>query len=156
MIKNTCFYWQTQFKVSLILAVLLIVLGYVITPILFASFSERQAGEFAAVLFNLVAAVTILLLSGLLVLAFKLRLISMKTHWSVGLALMLMLGLLFYFAPEMALIKAQNSMQNLRESLDWPRFAALHGVYQLGYLVVIAMLILQTWQSHKMIEKSCA
>ncbi|QCU89977.1 DUF4149 domain-containing protein [Thiomicrorhabdus sediminis] len=156
MIKNTCFYWQAQFKVSLILALLLMVLGYVVTPILFASFNERQAGEFAAVLFNLIAVVTVLLLLGLLVIAFKLRLVSLKTHWSAGLAFMLMLSLLFYFAPEMASIKVQNSMQNLRESLDWPRFAALHGIYQLGYLVVIAMLILQTWQSRKMIEKSCA
>lgn len=131
------------------LITVMLTLGYWVTPLLFAQLEPVLAGALAAKLFN----VSSLLVLSLLVLmmvwgVLKNGIIALKFMWPLELSLVLM-GLLYgWVSPAMQSIKLRypNGLDKL--SVDWPMFAALHGVYQILYLAVIVLLCFWLIKNH--------
>lgn len=156
-------YWRYSLALSSALILAFIGIGYAVTPLLFGALTEKLAGQLASVLFNgLLALSLVMLLIQLLVLWRALQqqfgqsvvnskpLLFFKQAWSEILVAAILLFLASYLTPKMTEIKSQYSTEILRESPLWPQFAALHGVYQLVYLIVIVVLIVmfyRAWQN---------
>ena len=143
-------YHSISLVVYTFLATLLIVLGYIVTPILFAALSSKIAGQVAGVLFNIGGYVSLVLLLILFAWHYGLRL-AVKSIWPNIMAMMIMIVLLWLISPWMAEIKALYPSGLDKNSADWPLFASLHGIYQLGYLLVITLLIAEMLKSTKSI-----
>ena len=119
---------------------LLLTIGYLVTPILFSELPQKQAGELAGVLFNwasLIVSGSLFLLIGFYAF-YKNKLKQVK---SLGLSLGLLMILRFWISPWMTEIKALYPLGLDKSSVDWPLFASLHGVYQIGYLAIILLLL---------------
>lgn len=125
---------------ALVLVTVLVVVGYWITPVLFSELSAQQAGEIAGTLFNGVSLVVAVMLTGLigLYLFYKKPL---KQVTSVLFALSVMLLLRIWISPWMQEIKTLYPLGLDKDSVDWPLFAGLHGVYQIGYLLTVLVLL---------------
>lgn len=143
-------YHSISLVVYTFLVTLLIVLGYIVTPILFATLSSKMAGHLAGVLFNIGGYVSLVLLLILFAWHYGLRL-AVKSIWPNIMAMMIMIVLLWLISPWMAEIKALYPSGLDKNSADWPLFASLHGIYQLGYLLVITLLIAEILKSTKSI-----
>lgn len=146
-------YHSISLVIYTFLATLLIVLGYIVTPILFATLSSKIAGQVAGVLFNIGGYISVVLMLILFAWHYGLRL-GAKSIWPNFLAMMIMMVLLWLISPWMVEIKAQYPSGINKESVGWPLFASLHGIYQLGYLVVIIMLIVAMMKSTKSVYLS--
>ncbi len=119
---------------------LLLTIGYLVTPILFSELPQKQAGELAGLLFNgvsLIVSSSLFLLIGFYAF-YKKKLKSVK---SLGLSLGLLMILRLWISPWMAEIKALYPLGLDKSSVDWTLFASLHGVYQMGYLSIILLLL---------------
>lgn len=119
---------------------LLLTIGYLVTPILFSELPQKQAGELAGVLFNwasLIVSCSLFLLIGFYAF-YKNKLKQVK---SLGLSLGLLMILRFWISPWMTEIKALYPLGLDKSSDDWSLFASLHGVYQIGYLAIILLLL---------------
>lgn len=129
-----------------VLVVLLTLLGYLVTPLLFAMLPQKVAGDIAGDLFNIAAVITIV---GLILLPASscLRKESLRQRWHWLLSLIIMVVLYLGIAPWMADIKLAYPGGVSKESADWTLFASLHGIYQLGYLLVIGLLIYGGYKS---------
>lgn len=125
----------------------LVVIGYFVTPVLFASLPEKQAGDIAALLFDGAALFVLLGLLFALVsyLAVERHLKSVK---SLIVAAFLLVALRFWLGPWMADLKSDYPYGLTRQSVDWSVFAALHGAYQLLYLTIIALLLIWVVKVH--------
>lgn len=122
------------------LAILLLTIGYLVTPILFSELPQNQAGEVAGILFNgasLIVLGSLFLLIGFYAF-YKNRLNFVK---SLLLSLALLMILRFWISPWMANIKALYPLGIDKNSADWILFASLHGAYQVAYLAIILLLI---------------
>ncbi len=119
---------------------LLLTTGYLVTPILFVELPSKQAGELAGLLFNRVSSIvmgSLFLLLGFYIVFEK----KLKRVKSLGLSLVLLMMLRFWISPWMAEIKALYPLGIDKTSSDWPLFASLHGAYQMGYLIIILLLL---------------
>jgi hypothetical protein len=124
----------------MVLVTLLVTIGYLVTPILFLELPQKQAGELAGLLFNRVS----LIVSGSLILLIGFYAIyknQLKQVKSLVLSLGLLMLLRFWISPWMAEIKGLYPLGLDKNSVDWPLFASLHGVYQVGYLSIILWLL---------------
>lgn len=136
------------YALQVMIATLLIVVGYIITPLLFRELSSKVAGDIAGQLFDMLAVFSII---GFVILASqscrhnqKLRL-----RWQWLLSLIIMAVLLFGLAPWMAEIKSAYPQGISQDSVDWKLFSALHGGYQLGYLSVLILTFYGIYTSLK-------
>ena len=122
------------------LVTLLLTIGYLVTPVLFSELPQKQAGELAGLLFNWAS--SIVLSSLFLLIGFyafsKNRLKCVK---SLSLSLGLLVVLRFWISPLMSEIKALYPLGLNKSSADWSLFSSLHGVYQIGYLAIILLLL---------------
>ncbi len=119
---------------------LLLTIGYLVTPILFLELPQKQAGELAGLLFNdasLIVSGSLFLLIGFYAFYNK----RLKCVKSLGLSLGLLMILRFWISPWMVEIKALYPLGLDKTSADWTLFASLHGVYQVGYLFIILLLL---------------
>jgi hypothetical protein len=119
---------------------LLLTIGYLVTPILFIELPQIQAGELAGLLFNRAS----LIVSGSLILLIGFYAIyknQLKQVKCLVLSLGLLMLLRFWISPWMAGIKGLYPLGLDKNSVDWPLFASLHGVYQVGYLFIILLLL---------------
>lgn len=135
------------------LVTFLVVLGYVVAPILFANLSSKMAGYIAGILFNIGGYISVLLLFMLFIWHYVLKL-GVKLIWPNVLAMSIMMVLLWLISPWMAEIKALYPLGLDKGTSEWPLFASLHGIYQLGYLTVIVLLVVAMWRSIKSIRLS--
>lgn len=122
------------------LASLLLTIGYLVTPILFSELPQKQAGELAGLLFNgasLIVSGSLFVLIGFY--AFYQN--KLKNVKSLTLSLVLLMILHFWISPWMTEIKALYPLGIDKSSVDWPLFASLHGVYQVGYLSIVLLLL---------------
>ncbi len=123
-----------------VMVTMLVVLGYVVAPVLFAELSSKTAGDIAGTFFTIAAITSILLLAFLAASScYRRQSLKQRWHWLTGLVIMVVL--LLGITPWMAQIKAQYPAGITQEAIDWPLFAALHGVYQLSYLAVIFLML---------------
>jgi len=129
---------------------LFIGMGYIATPIMFSVLDSKTAGLIAGHLFKITAYISLVLML-LLAIWHKFLSLSIKSIWPNLLSLFIMSNLLWFITPWMQNIKSMYPMGLSKGSTDWPLFASLHGLYQLGYLVVIIMLILLIWTERKSI-----
>ncbi|WEJ63493.1 DUF4149 domain-containing protein [Thiomicrorhabdus lithotrophica] len=146
-------YHSISLVIYTFLATLLIVLGYIVTPILFATLTSKMAGHVAGVLFNIGGYISVVLMLILFAWHYGLKL-EAKSIWHNFLAMMIMIVLLWLISPWMGEIKALYPSGIDKSSVDWPLFASLHGIYQLGYLIVIIMLIVAMLKSTKSVHLS--
>lgn len=149
---------QVRFQVitlvmNILSAVLLMTLGYLVAPLLFSTLETKVAGDLAGHLFIFLGWSFITVLSLWLGWSrFKqYRLPYVLVYY---LTLFVMLLLLLIVSPWMAEIKQNYPAGITRESIEWPLFSSLHGIYQLGYLIVIIVLFFNAWQSWSEISKS--
>jgi len=132
----------------LMMATVLLVVGYLVAPVLFSALPAKQAGDIAGTLFALSSTVLVLGLSGIcLFKLFKGQALSVKSLW---IALGILLVLKFFISPWMAVIKSAYPLGLTRESADFGLFMSIHGAYQLGYLAIVILLL--TW-SYSTISK---
>lgn len=122
------------------LPVVMIVVGYVVAPVLFAELGQKQAGAIGAILFSHISLLVLIGLFTVIVL-YAVFEKSMKSIKSVVVSLLLMGVLKFWISPWMAEIKASYPAGLSYAAVDWRLFASLHGVYQLLYLVVVLLLL---------------
>lgn len=152
-LKSELSYHSISLIVYTFLATMLVVLGYIVAPVLFAAMSSKLAGYVAGVLFYIGGYITLVLLLVLFAWHYGLKL-AVKSIWPNIMAMLIMGVLLWLISPWMAEIKALYASGIDKESVDWPLFASLHGIYQLGYLIVIIMLIVAMLKSTKSIYLS--
>lgn len=138
--KQKTFYFAVSQIIYSFLASLLITVGYLVTPVLFASLDVKAAGDIAGDLFVISGYISLILLAILLSWQMFLR-FSYRSYWHNGLALILLASMLWFISPWMKAIKENYPLGLHKDAIDWPVFATLHGVYQLAYLLVIIMLI---------------
>jgi len=122
------------------MAILWITVGYLVAPVLFAELPSKLAGEVAGKLFefsSLIVLVTLIMSLGVYVGIEQ----SIRSVKSLVIALILVSVLRFWIAPWMADIKMAYPLGLTRASPDWGTFSTLHGVYQLLFLIVIALLL---------------
>lgn len=149
---------QVRFQVitlvmNILLAVLLMTLGYLVAPLLFSTLETKIAGDLAGHLFVFSGWTLVTVLS--LWLGWS-RFKQYRSPYVLVyyLTLFVMLLLLLIVSPWVAEIKQNYPAGITRESIEWPLFASLHGIYQLGYLIVIIVLFFNTWQSWSEIRRS--
>ena len=135
---NQLFY--LTFSLQVVIATLLLTVGYLVTPLLFNQLPVKQAGDIAGQLFSGVAIFSII---GFVLLALQsCRLQQQLRHrWFWLFSLIVMTVLLFGIAPWMADIKSGYPQGISHDSPQWSLFSALHGIYQLGYLTVLIMTL---------------
>lgn len=148
---------QVRFQVitlvmNILLAVLLMTLGYLVAPLLFSTLETKIAGDLAGHLFVFSGWTFVTVLS--LWLGWS-RFKQYRSPYVLVyyLTLFVMLLLLLIVSPWMAEIKQNYPAGITRESIEWPLFASLHGIYQLGYLIVIIVLFFNAWQSWSEIRR---
>jgi len=129
---------------------LFIGMGYIVTPILFSVLDSKTAGLLAGYLFKIIAYISLVLMV-LFAIWHKFLRLSIKSMWPNLLSILIMSNLVWFIAPWMQNIKSMHPMGLSKGSADWPLFASLHGLYQVGYLVVIIMLIVLIWIERKAI-----
>jgi len=133
---------QTQIllAVQLIVVTLMVVMGYVVAPVLFAELSSKVAGDIAGSLFELTAItvmVCLIMMAGFS--CYRKQSLLERWHWLVSLVIMVVLY--WGITPWMQQIKSHYPLGLNKESVDWGLFASLHGVYQLLYLCVIVLML---------------
>lgn len=145
-LTNKHFYFAYFLQVSI--ATLLVVIGYIVTPILFSSLDSKVAGNIAGQLFNMLAMFSIM---GFVILAFQScrHQQGLVKRWQWLLSLIIMTVLLFGVAPWMAEIKSAYPQGISKDSPSWALFSALHGIYQLSYLIVLLLTIYGIYSSLK-------
>lgn len=130
------------------LASVLIMVGYVVAPLLFAELPEVTAGKLVGILLQWSQGFVLLwLLLNVTGLWFY------RHAWAFGkvfvlLALLLAINL-FWLGPEMETLKAAFPEGLSKGSVVWQHFMMLHGLYQLSYLSVILLLVFWGWQNLK-------
>lgn len=136
------------YALQVMIATLLIVVGYIVTPLLFSELSSKVAGDIAGQLFDMLAIFSII---GFVILAFQSCRHNQKlsSRWQWLLSLIIMTVLLFGLAPWMADIKSAYPQGISQDSADWKLFSTLHGVYQLGYLSVLILTLYGMFRSVK-------
>jgi hypothetical protein len=150
-IRNEANYYSMSLVVYSFLATLLITLGYLVAPVMFAELDSKKAGYIAGLLFNIGGYITIVL--SLLLLSWHAFLkLRIKSNWPNLVVICIMGALLWVVSPYMAKIKAIYPLGLTKDSADWSVFASLHGIYQFGYLIVITALILAMLQSITLIR----
>jgi hypothetical protein len=122
------------------LITLLMTVGYLVAPILFANLSSVVAGDLAGKLFAVSAVIVMLTLSVMIAWLYWMG-FHLKLTWPLWLSNVVMLALYGWISPAMQAIKAQYPTGLSTHSAAWPEFAAWHGVYQVLYLVVIVLLL---------------
>lgn len=126
------------------LAAVLVSVGYLVAPLLFAQLADVEAGRLVGVLLQWTQGF-VLLWVGLAVLFERFY----HARWS-GLLLVLILLLavnLFGLGPQMEALKLAEPTGLSDGSASWKRFMMLHGVYQLGYLSEILLLVVWSLQN---------
>jgi len=126
-------------------------MGYLVTPVLFASLSSKLAGFIAGFLFSISGYILVVTLLLLMVWRLSVRRVAFSVIFD-SISLLLMGVLLWLVSPWMAEIKAKYPKGLDDTAADWSLFASLHGVYQLGYLIVIIMLILSIFKTLKVMK----
>ncbi|MCF6253818.1 MAG: DUF4149 domain-containing protein [Thiomicrorhabdus sp.] len=122
------------------MAILWVTVGYLVAPVLFAELPSKLAGEVAGKLFEFSSLIVLVVLIMLLGVYIGLEQ-SIRSIKSLVVAAVLVSLLRFWIAPWMAEIKAAYPLGVTRASPDWGTFSSLHGVYQLVFLMVIALLL---------------
>lgn len=140
-------------SLQLIALSLMVVIGYLVAPVLFHYLPDKTAGDIAGRLFDISSYVYLIVFTCILVLVKLQRQIGF-VFWSSMINLVIILFIIFLLAPWMAEIKSLYSDGGLKKSVDWPLFASLHGVYQLGYVLVIMLLILGIFQQFRWIRNA--
>ena len=153
VIKSPAFYFASSQVLYLVLTTMLITVGYIVTPVLFEQLSSKIAGDIAGILFQFSGYITLAFLVLLLIWQLTLK-VKFSFSWPNVLSFSIMLILLWWINPLMSEIKAKNPLGVTHNSADWPLFASLHGAYQIGYLLVIIMLILGMVKSAKALRLS--
>ncbi len=140
--KPACGWPFTQLATLLVLALatILLTVGYLVTPVLFTQLPAKQAGDLAGELFTWVSLIVLSTLF-LLITFYSIAEKSVSSVKSLLLSLLLMATLRFWITPWMADIKGLYPLGIDRDSIDWPLFASLHGLYQIVYLSVIFLLL---------------
>ncbi|BCN93126.1 hypothetical protein THMIRHAM_09110 [Thiomicrorhabdus immobilis] len=154
-IRSISSYYSTSLIIYSALISLLLTIGYLVTPVLFASLSAKLAGFIAGLLFNISGYLLLLFLLLLLAWRMSVRRVAISI-WFDAISLFLMTGLLWVVSPWMTEIKAKYPQGIEKNAVDWPLFASLHGVYQVGYLIVIIMLIVAMFKTVKCIKSTQA
>ncbi|WP_040725427.1 DUF4149 domain-containing protein [Thiomicrorhabdus sp. Kp2] len=149
--KRESFYFALSQFVFTFLATLFIVVGYLVTPVLFANLDSKGAGDIAGVLFVISGYISLFFLTLLLGWQFVLKL-GLRFYWQNIFLLSILAILLWVISPWMSAIKQNYPMGLSKDSIDWPEFAALHGVYQVAYLLVIIVLIVAILKSAKSLK----
>ncbi|WP_178861657.1 DUF4149 domain-containing protein [Thiomicrorhabdus cannonii] len=130
------------------LAAVLLTVGYVVAPLLFAELSEVAAGKLVGVLLQWSQSFVLvwLLLSATAFWFYRHAWVFGKTF----VLLMLLLAInLFWLGPEMEALKAGFPEGVPKGSALWQEFMMLHGLYQLSYLSAILLLVVWGWQNLK-------
>lgn len=120
------------------LAAVLASVGYMVAPLLFAQLMDVEAGRLVGILLQWTQGFALLWV-GLAVLFERFY----HARWK-GLLLVLMLLLavnLFGLGPQMEALKQAAPAGLSQNSESWKTFMMLHGIYQLGYLSVILLLV---------------
>jgi len=149
--KAESFYLIIGLVLQSFLVTLLITVGYLVTPVLFDSVDSKTAGDIAGVLFQISGYITLSVLILLLIWQQFYKFTSIST-WANRVVVVIMLLLLFWISPWMNKIKQEYPMGVTPDSADWSIFASLHGVYQVGYLIVIIALIWNVYRSVKILN----
>lgn len=149
---------QVRFQVitlvmNTLLAMLLMTLGYLVAPLLFSTLETTVAGDLAGHLF-VFSGWTLVTVFSLWVGWSRFKQYRSSYVLVYYLTLFVMLLLLLIVSPWMAEIKQNYPAGITRESIEWPLFASLHSIYQLGYLIVIIVLFFNAWQSWSEIRRS--
>lgn len=150
-IRSISNYYLISLIVYSALISLLLSMGYLVTPVLFASLSSQTAGFIAGLLFSISGYILMVALLILMVWRLSVRRVKFSIAFD-AVSLFLMGILLWLVAPWMAEIKAKYPQGIDDTALDWSLFASLHGIYQLGYLVVIVMLIISIFKTVKAMQ----
>lgn len=150
------FHFRLALITPIVVACFLIIVGYVVTPVLFQQLPAKQAGAVASELFVYVAVVCLVSFS---ILAFQScrhqQSLAQRWHWLLSIIIMSLL--LFGLSPWMADIKATYPQGISHDSTDWKLFATLHGFYQLGYLMVLVLTLYgfyKTWRFQGFSDKA--
>jgi len=149
--KAGSFYLISGLILQSFLLTLLITVGYLVTPVLFDSLETKTAGDIAGILFQISGYITISILI-LLLLWQQFYKFTFVSIWPNRIVVLIMLLLLFWISPWMNKIKQDYPLGLTSDSADWPIFASLHGVYQVGYLIVIIALIWSVYRSVKILN----
>ena len=126
---------------GLLFAVLLVVVGYLVAPVLFANLDSITAGNLVGQLLTVTNLTLLTGLFGLLII----RIVWIKDLVHNGLiifGLVLLSAIEYWISPLMKAIKADYPLGLTKESATWPEFAMWHGIYQLLFLTLIITLIL--------------
>ncbi|GAB6070563.1 hypothetical protein JCM30760_16600 [Thiomicrorhabdus hydrogeniphila] len=149
--KPASYYLTIGLVLQSFLLTLLITLGYFVTPVLFDSLDTKTAGDIAGILFQISGYVTLTVLI-LLLLWQQFYKFTFVSIWPNRIVVLIMLLLLFWISPWMNKIKEDYPLGLTSDSADWSIFASLHGVYQVGYLIVIIALIWSVYRSVKILN----
>lgn len=139
---------RLSYGLQIVTLTLLIVMGYVVTPVLFSQLSSHLAGQVASSLFVITAVFSLVSFS---LLAWQTchHKQPLKYRWFWLVNLIILSVMLFGLTPWMQDIKALYPQGLTKESVDWPLFATLHGIYQLGYLLVSILTIFGLYRTIK-------
>ena len=130
---------------------MMVVMGYLVAPILFAELNSKAAGDIAGKLFALTA-YSVIVVMVLLAATSCYQKKPLKYRWHWLLSLIIITVLLFGIDPWMERIKSIYPQGISQDSPDWQLFAGLHGVYQLGYLMVLFLTSYGIYKSYRMIS----
>jgi len=131
---------QASQAIQVLIATLLITLGYIVTPILFSHLPQQVAGEIGGILFEISAQISLALLILLSVWGIWLKL-TIKSLWHYAAAASVLILLYWVITPMMREIKQSYPGGINADSPDWTTFASLHGVYQLFYMLLIVLML---------------
>lgn len=154
-IRSISSYYSTSLIFYSAMISLLLTMGYLVTPVLFASLSSKLAGFIAGLLFSISGYLVLLFLLVLLAWRISVRRVAISI-WFDFISVVLMGFLLWIVSPWMVEIKAKYPQGIDKNAIDWPLFASLHGVYQVGYLIVIIMLIVAMLKTLKLMKTTLA
>ncbi len=144
---------QSQLILQTIIVTMMVLMGYVVAPILFAELTAKLAGDIAGILFEITAYSAILVFIVLAANSCRQKR-ALAYRWQWLLALIIMVVLLFGIDPWMEQIKQSYPQGISQDSTDWSLFASLHGVYQVGYLMVLFLTLFGIFKDLKTIRNT--
>lgn len=126
-------------SIGLLFAVLLIVVGYVVAPVLFVNLDQVDAGDVVGKLLSYANLALLVTLLSLLILSAT-KWLQLVHRWLLLISVTIVLLTEYWISPLMQAIKAIYPDGLTQASPAWGEFAMWHGIYQLLFLSLIASL----------------